>query len=234
MNKLMLNSQNGKAAALMVLAVFCWSFMPLFIAWGSDDSPFIFNAAWKLGAATVCIIFLMVVYRSLIFRGDVWSVVWRRIADWSLLFWVISYFSVALYAWSTQFIDVSVTAVLYEVYLILLVLVTGRLFRNEGRYRKITPLGIFLFILALAGVACVIASQTGGLGVFSDTASMSLSSLVIGFALALGTVFLATMSAFGFRWAADLASDLTKTAGEGGIKILSNSSAWFWGWRFAT
>ena len=82
-----------------------------------------------------------------------------------------------LYAWSTQFIDVAITAALYETWPISLVILTGWLFRKEARYRKITTKTIFMFGVAILGMASVIASQAGGIGAFvsADTGGGEIS-----------------------------------------------------------
>ena len=83
-----------------------------------------------------------------------------------MLLWVVNSFWTAIYAWSTQFIDVSVATALYETWPIFLVILTRWLFRTEARYRKITAKTIFLFGVAFLGIASVIASQAGGIGAF--------------------------------------------------------------------
>lgn len=69
-------------------------------------------------------------------------------------------------------------------------------------------------MLALVGVGAVIASQAEGLSV-SNAASTSLFSLSIGVILAIGSALLAALSAYGFRWAVDLASELPDDNGRG-------------------
>ena len=219
MNKLIPDSQNSKSAALMTASVLCYSLVALFVAWGSGESPFILAAAWKFGAAAGCVLILLVFYRSLIFSGNTWRRVSYKIISLPMLFWVVSYFEVAIYAWSTQFIDVFVTATLYEFWPIALVFFTWWLFRDESRYKKITGKSFFLFMVALMGVGLFIFSQSGGWGALSGTA-ISATSLIFGVVLALCAALLAALSAFGFRWAADLASDLAEDAGDGGVNHL--------------
>ena len=159
-------------------------------------------------------VFLLTFYHSLIFSKNVWKLAWQRVASPPMALWIISYFNIVLYASATQFVDVAITAVLYETWPIALVLLTGWLLRNEGRYRRITPLSVFLFVIALVGVVSVIASQAGGLSVFS-AASTPLLSLGIGVALAIGSALLTALGAYGFRWAIDLASELLDDSGRG-------------------
>lgn len=201
-------SRNQMVAAVLMLGyVVLMSFVPLFVAYGGGDSPFIFNAALGVGMSAGCAMILLIFFRGMVFSGEVWKAVLSRALSLAMILWVVGSFDLALYAWSTQFIDVVVAAALFEVWLISLVVLTGWLFREEGRYRRITPYTIFLFVAALIGIASVIVSQAGGIGTFilADTGRVNLA---IGVALALGAAGLATLSAYGFRWAADLASVL--------------------------
>ena len=204
--------RNGMAAGLMLASVIGFSIVPLLVALGDGESPFIFAAAWKIGVAATCALILTVIYRSLVFSGSVWKVIWLRIASLPMLFWIINYFDTALYAWSTQFIDVSITAVLYETWPILLVILASWLFRDETRYRKITPMSVFLLVIAFVGVASVIGSQAGGIANLA-AASTELPSLALGVFLVLAAALLTALTAFGFRWAVDLASDLPNDEG---------------------
>ena len=87
MNKLM-NSQNGKAIGLAALAVLGYSSQPLFVAWGGEESPFIFATAWGIGVAVSCVLIPLVFHRPLIFSGDAWKVVWQRMGSWHMLGWL--------------------------------------------------------------------------------------------------------------------------------------------------
>ncbi len=216
MNKLM-NSQNVKAMALMVLAVLGYSFQPLFVAWNGGESPFLFAAAWGLGVAVCCVCLLLLFYRPLIFSGDVWKMVWQRMGNRYMFGWLVSYFAISLYTWSTQFIDVSIASVLFETWPIVFVVLTWRFFRNESRYREITPFSIILFVVALVGVACVIASQAGGGGLNIFSAAASVSFLALGFGAILGIAaasLVALGGACGLKWASNLGPDLSNTGGQ--------------------
>lgn len=198
-------NRNKTAAALMFVAVMGFSLIPLFVAWGGSQSPFIFNAMWKVGLAIVCVLFVTIAYRSLIFDKYVWKAVAQNAVNRSMLLWLVGYVDFALYAWSTQFIDVSVSAILFETSPILLILLTGWLFRDDGRYRKITARTLLLFAIAFVGVAAVIASQTVWLG---NSASNSILAQVFGICLVLSAAAFTSLGAFGFKWAAILASDI--------------------------
>ena len=220
-------SRNQTAAGLMLGYVVLQSLVPLFVAFGAGESPFIFSAAWRIGGLMGCALILRMLFHKMLFSGEVWKVVGARALRFAMILWVVASLNLVLYAWSTQFVDVSVAAALYETWPIFLVIFTGWLFRLEARYRKITQKTIFPFVFALIGIASVIVSQAGGFGSFFS-ADTGWINLAIGVALAFGAVGLSTLSAFGFRWAADLASELSESPdnrepGKGRLELFSTA-----------
>lgn len=156
-------NRNKTAAALMFVAVIGFSLIPLFVAWGGSQSPFIFNAMWKVGLAIVCVLFVTIAYRPLIFDKYVWNAVAQSLINRSMLLWLVGYVDFALYAWSTQFIDVSISAILFETSPILLILLTGWLFSDDGRYRKITMRTLFAVRNCFCGSGSGYCKPDGGL-----------------------------------------------------------------------
>lgn len=199
-------NRNKTAVGLMFVAVLGYSLLPLFVALGGNEGPFIFNAAFRIGMASGCALFLLITYRPLLFSRTVWGLIKNRVIDTSMLLWIVSYFEMAFYAWSAQFIDVSIAAVLYETWPILFIILTGWLFSREKRYRKISARILVLFFVAFLGVASVIASQAGGLGNLWDT---SLFALGLGVVIVITAGVLTSLTAFGFRWGSNLASELS-------------------------
>lgn len=206
-------SKDMAAAALMGAAVLGWAFVPLVVAWGTggngQSSPFIFNAAYKMGMAAGCVTLLLLLYRPLFFNKRVWSIAWSRMASFPMLLWIVAFFDLGFFAWATSYIDISVTAVLFEIWPILLVVLMSRLFPEESRYRKVTIRTLFLFLLAFLGVASVIFSQAGS-GVFS--LDSSLSSLGVGIGLVALAAVSRSLSAFGFKWASSFAEDMRQAS----------------------
>ena len=225
-NKLTIDiSHNRVAACLMFAAAIGFSLTPLFIALGGSKSPFIFVTTFKISAAVGCLSILMTAYPRMFFSTDVWTIIWQRIGSLPMLFWVIASFDLAFYAWSTQFIDVSISAVLFEIRMILLIVLSGWLFRSEDRQRKITSLTLVLFVFAFVGVASVIVSQgrAGGLDNLDEIApEPSPSVLAFGVGLVLAGAAVSSMTTFGFRWAANLVADLSE-----GLKWGNDSLALF-------
>ncbi len=201
---------NRAATALMFVAVAGSSLMPVLIALGGGKSPFLFNTALIVGNGVGSVVLLFVAYRPLVFSRDVWRTICRRVPSVPMLFWVIGYLDLAFYAWSTQYVDVTVSVVLFETWPILLILLTGWLFRHERRYSVLSPWTLALVVIAFLGVIPVIVSRIGGLGGIEGS---SLPTLGIGVGLALVAAGLTSLSAFGFRWAADVGAELYDTVG---------------------
>ncbi len=190
----------------MLFAVVGFSVIPLLVASGNGaNSPFLFSAGLRLGLGLGHVCFLSVVFGSVLLRSGVLSLIFSRVLKWSMLFVLINQFEYGLFAWATRFVDISVAAVLFETWPILLILLTAFLFRGEVRYRKITPDMILLLVIGFCGFAFVAASQSGGFGDWNS--SMFLDTL-IGLAIVLMAVIVSSFSAFGFRWGSDLSRAL--------------------------
>ena len=198
-------SRNTAAIFLMFVAILAYSSTPLFVAWGGIDSPFFFTGVWKMGQVIGCLLFLLARYNSLLFDQTVWRAIRRRILSPTMALWLIGFFDLAFFAWSTQFIDIASTTVLYQTWPIILIGLTAWLFRSERRYKRLTVRTYVLLALAFLGVVSIIASQVGGLSSFTVS---SLPELGIGACLVILAAILVALGAFGYRWGVDLASEL--------------------------
>ena len=115
-------SRGITGAGYMIVAVLGVSVIPLlFSLAGSSESPFLFNASWRLGAALGCLSFLGVFYRPLVADRQIRSLVVRRVVTWGILFAVLGNCEYLLFAWSNSFIDISVAAILYEIWPLFLI-----------------------------------------------------------------------------------------------------------------
>ena len=206
----MAHSRSRAAAGMMLGYVVLQSFLPLVVAFGGESGPFLFNAAWRAGELLGFPLLTLAFFRKRIFSRAAWKAVCRRSLCFAMFLWIAGSFALALYAWATKYIDVAVAAALFETWPVFLVVLTGRLFRQEARYRKATLKTAFVFGFAVLGTTLVIASQAGGFGAFVSSRS-EWSDLLTGVALTMGAVGLVALSAYGFRWAADVASELSAT-----------------------
>ena len=188
----------------MLVSVLFFSFIPLAIARGGGiESPFLFNAGWRFGVAAGCLLFLLAFYRPLLLSKSFWAAAGVGAVSWSAFWSLFVSLDYALFSASARFIDVSISAVLFELWPILMIVLIARLLPDEG-YRK-NLRGIFPFLaVAFIGLYFVVASQTGGLQ-FDGGASYR---LVIGISLALLSVVAGSLAAFTFRWGRDLAERL--------------------------
>ena len=216
-------SKNASAVALAIGAVLLFSLYPALIGVAEIESPFLFASVWRFGVLVGYGAFLLVGYRDLIFSRSVWRVVWGRAVRWAMLFWVVAFFDIPLYALSAGTIDVAATAVLYEIWPIMLILLMGWLFREEGRYLKVGPFTIFAFLMAVIGVALVITSQIGGIGGLGNLENSPAGNVALGVLLAFGAAGMTALSGVGFKWGADTARELpaSRTHGRVSLEVFS-------------
>ena len=204
---------NNVATWYMFGVVIFFSLIPVVVSLGDGSrSPFLFNAAWRLGLiagfTSLCGIYLLVFHRPLINfywnllckEEDFRSLLVSRFKSILLLVAVINGFDYALLAWSIQMIDVSVAAVLFETWPIVFVVLRAKL-ENISMPRSM----FFLFIPALFGLAFVIFSQSeSDIYPFEGISS----EVYLGGALALLGGMASACTAFSFKWASDLQKDL--------------------------
>ena len=124
---------------------------------------------------------------------------------WSILFGVISGLDYALFIWSTRFIDISITTILFETWPFFLIALTAALFRRQQRYRRITFPMLLLLTSGFTGCAFVIASQSGGIIGLSTQSSYILAAGVV---LAMGSAIMTSLAAYLFKWGSDLTDSL--------------------------
>ncbi len=201
----------------MFVAVLLLPFLPLAVARsGGVDSPLLFNATMRMGIVLGCLVALAAGYRSLLVNAGVCSIIARSAVRWTMFFSLLSYFDLAFLAASAQFVDISVSAVLYELWPILMIILMARLFRL-GQYRRNFRAMAPSLVVVFAGVGFVVASQTGGLAL----GDAGFSTLAVGLGLAVAAALASSFSAFTFRWARDLVDRLraVPVAGLGGAPV---------------
>ena len=197
---------NNAAMAYMLAAVLFYSFIPLVIA-GSNgvESPFLFNAVWRCGVVVGCFLTLFAFYWRLLLNRNVLRVAAQHTVGWAIFWATIGNFDYALFAWSTRFVDISISTVLFETWPIAFILLTAWLLREENAYRK-NILSILPFLLwAFVGFVFIIVSQTGNWGFFDN---VSLTDIAQGILLALLAALAASLGAFPFVWGRNLVRKL--------------------------
>ena len=193
------------SAGMMLAAVLLWSCVPvIFAKSGGIESPFLFNAVWRLGVVVSVLFIFWGMFRRILLDRRVWTVVARNILRWTLLMAVLNSFQFALFSWSTWFVDISVAAVLMEMWPVFMVFLMSRLLTQQLGYRRNVGTVLPLLALGFVGVGFCVASQGGGFGV----SEVSGVRLMTGVGLGLGAAVLGGFDAFTFRWGEDLAGQL--------------------------
>ena len=185
----------------MLVAVIGFSLLPLLVAnGGGKESPFLFTTGLSLGTGIGSIIFLSVVFGPVLRNRAVISLIIHRLLSWSLFLVVVNQFVYGLFALSIRYLDVSVSATLFETWPIFLIVLTAILYRDQERYHKITSSMIWLLIMGFVGFAFVTASQTNDFGNWDDSRFID---TVIGLVIIIATILVAALPAFGFKWGTD-------------------------------
>ena len=197
-------SGNRVALGYVLTAALGYSFIPLVVDWGEGgEAPFFFNSAWRAGFTVACLAFLLSIYRRLFLDARVWSRALPKVFVWAMVFAVISHMDSTFFTLSLGFVDVSVAAILFETWPILMVLLIVFLFRDEDRYQRNMLSVVPLMLMGFVGFGFVVISQFGG---FSG--DYDFVSLLLGVGLAVVGAGVSSLGAFTFRWGADLSSDL--------------------------
>lgn len=209
--------RNARAAGLMSVNVFVFSLSPVVVVMaGVTGLPFLFSAVMQAGGMIGYLLLLMVRYRWFLADGCVRDAIKRNLLavrrEWPLLaLGILSGLDFALFIYSTRFVDISVAAVLFEVWPLFAVPLTAALTRRENRYARITLGSMLLLGGGFAGAALVIASQTGR---FAGVGGLASFDLALGVSLALLSSVTVALAVCLFRWAEDLVETLPERVRE--------------------
>ena len=190
----------------MGAAVGIYSTIPLILAIaGGISSPFLFNSGWRLGLAIGYGLFLWFWHRRLVQDRAVRGLFLRRIACWSFIPMVFNNFELSLFSLSARYVDISIVAVIYELYHIGVIWLTAYLFRHERRFRQVTFTTFLLMSTGLAGIGFVIFAQTGTFRGLDET---SIWGIGLGLGWSVAAAVAAACAGFAFKWGSDLGRDL--------------------------
>ena len=190
----------------MLFAVFCYSGIPLVIALTSgSENPSLFSGTYRIGALLTYLVFLRLVYAPL-FNRETFTLLARRFMSakyrWLILLTFASTADYALFALSTRFIDISVTAVLFELWPIVTMFILARLYN-----RRVHSMVFWLVILCFFGFLFITSSQAGGLSDLFDSLLTDPVDLVAGFIPAIAAVALTAFAVCAFKVGSLLADD---------------------------
>ena len=203
----------------MAITTLFYSLSPLLVAAsGVSKSPFLFAGLMQLGGLLGYLALLGLRYHSLLADREVRAAIKRHLLDLRgagplFVLGTLSGLDYVLFIWSTQFIDISVSTVLFELWPLFSIPLTAVLTGHEGRYRKVNFSFVLLLGGALGGTALVIASQSGHLIVGGLASRID---LVVGVVLGILSAFTVALAVCLFRWSEDLVElfpESLKTAG---------------------
>lgn len=144
--------------------------------------------------------------------------------DWRVLLTILGNCEYALFAWSLQYIDITIATIVFQSWPIFFLILSALLLRENIRHfhNGKTALSLFLLVsLGFIGFAFIVFSQTGEIGKLSG-ASLTTSDLVTGVGLVAGAMALGNLKAFGIDWGRRLGNQLS-----GSITGLGSSPAMF-------
>ena len=158
-------SRDGAALSVMLASVFWGSLIPVFLVlWGDLDSPFFFAVFWRLGTGLSSLLGMLFCLGSLAWKDrGVLLRSWRCLLCIPVLLTALGSLDYGLFLLSLRFISAPVATVLVEAHLLIGAIVL--VFRSRGRYLDRMWLLFVLLFLGFLGVACLVASEYGGLGV---------------------------------------------------------------------
>ena len=204
-------ARNVRAAGLMAVNILPYSLSPVVIILaGVSGLPFLFAAVMQVGGMVGYLLLLGSRYRSLLSQGCVRDAVRRHLLDVRrggplLVLGAISGLDYALFTYSTRFVDVSVAAVLFELWPLFSVPLMAALTRRKGRYARITLGSMLLLSGGFAGAAFVVASQSGR---FGGAGVLPTFDLALGASMAVLSAVAVALAVCLFRWSEDLVERL--------------------------
>lgn len=214
----MTTSTNRAAVRYMCMSVFGYSLIPiLIVAVGGTESPFLLGGSQAVGHIMGGIAFLASRYRRSIRSQTIHGAIRRNIRSPAIVFSTLAPFTFAFLAWATAYLDATIATVLWGSWPILLVLFLARFDRtstnpgvidaNLGQRSRITPSLLFLMLVGLVGLGFAVMSQSAPDQV-SNLSDLTDSLSILGVIIALGSAWLASLTAWHFRWANRLVEQL--------------------------
>ena len=204
--------ENRKAAGLMLASVVAFSLFPLVVALSdAGRNPFMFQFLHGTGVVLAVLAYLDASHRWLIRNRRVWASVWKLLHTRDGILAVVTLFDVALFAWSTGFIDTAIATIILESWIIVFVVVRKK--HDDGsvvgrRYRKLLTRDYTLLMIAFVGLGLIILSQASDI-----TGSGSVWQVVVGVCIAAGSAILSGMGvAFRFKVGDKLYADVSESA----------------------
>lgn len=196
-----LGSREGLAGALILATAVIFSLMPLaIVAGGGPESPFLFNAVFRLGTILGYLVIIGVLYGPWLRRPAVWRALGRGIFTRVFVGAAALHpFEFFFFAAAAALLDPSLATLLYYAFPFFFVLLMLRLRRLSaaGRLRR----WFLLLGLSALGLLLALVSQQGGL----DFSGITLERWLGGFLIGAFSALAAACIAFSLRWGTDFA-----------------------------
>ena len=209
----MFSRQTGLHPAIyMIIAVVSFSAFPILFNLGeADESPLLFVGVWQAGVGLGAGGALLLFKRKLLFSPGVIEDITRECTTWWMLGSVVGACGFAFFALGLAFVDVSLAAILYEIWPLLLILLAPFLFKDNQRYDPTSVVTWFFIAVAVVGVVLVILSHNDAPQPLLDIgADFSNPRTLIGIALVLVTAIgQAALAAFTLKMGDSLAAKNT-------------------------
>ena len=196
------------ALFFMAGAVLGYSLTPLVVVLAGGDSPFLFNAGWRLGLVIGFMTFAWAKYRDVLRIPSVTSDIRNALKSPAILATAISNFDYALFVLATMVIHVTAATVIFETWPLWMILMLALAYRGEDRYQKTVLFTVAMIGMCVVGLYLVIGSQSGTLSYLSQGGAVEMTLLGGGFALA--GALITSLAAFSFRWSTNLSRKLSK------------------------
>ena len=195
-------NNNTKAVAYMLFATAGYALPPLIVdLTNSQNNPFLFNGLWRSIIVIGIFGYLLLWFREILFKINR-RFIRRSIFSRDFLWGILSHFSHALFAWSTRFIDTTLSTAIFSLWIIVFIIIRQRDDSEKSvelrRYKPfINKENLILLVFALFGLVFVTLSETGNI----DFEDKSFRGVIFGVILAILAAFIGGSVARLFRWA---------------------------------
>ena len=197
--------RNSLAVGYMLVSVLAFSNAPLLVNWvGGSEYPFYFGALYRAGVAIGCLLFLLMSYPSNNFYRNNRHLINKRIFSKLTIFATIGALDYTFFAWSVKFIDITATAVMYEVWPVSVIFFTSWLYRRERRFSKVNLKTTLLLGLIFVGFLFTVSSQHGSL---IKLDSVFILNSLLGLLFVIAAITASTLNVCGLKWASDLSEE---------------------------
>ena len=194
------------ALAFMLCAVLGYSATPLVVAIAGGESPFLFNAGWRLGLVAGFGLFGALACRGVWNAEDARKRIFNGLRGWATVAAVFSNNDYALFVLAAAMVHISAATIIFETWPLWMILMMAYAYRKTGRYRRNLPVTVTMIVLCVVGLCFVVAGQSGTL--FGIGSEQGRGQVLLGSVIALTGAVVSSFAAFSFKWSTDLSEDL--------------------------